>query len=123
VRAALATAVALLLAAAVLWQHRQEPGFLKADLSRDAVSIARQTIREVPGAGLIEASARFTRSDSEHGGREGLIVEVLVERSVDASASAAQLESRIRDGIETGILASMRRVVPFVDVTVLPPAP
>jgi uncharacterized membrane protein len=123
VRTALAAGLAVLVAAAVLWQRGQEPRFLKGDLSRDAVSIARHTIREIPGAGLIEASARFSRSDLDRQPGEVLIVQVLVERLADAASTRDELETQIRSRVEHDILASMRRVVPFVDVTVLPPAP
>ena len=121
-RALLAGIVAIVLAAATLWQLRQEPRFLKADLSRDAVRLAREAIEEVPGAGLVEASARFTRGELTRYDGEGLLVQVLVER-LDAAAGDDDLQERIRTAIAGRIQARMTRVVPFVDVTVLPSAP
>jgi uncharacterized membrane protein len=120
-RTALAAGVAALLVLCVVWQVGQEPRFLKADLSRDAVRIVRDEVRAVAGAGLVEVSARFSRPDLERHGREGLILEVIVERLADTSSDQA-LEEQIRSGVESRIRSRMRDVVPFVDVTVLPPA-
>jgi uncharacterized membrane protein len=116
----LAMAVAALLVAAVLWQAGQEPRFRKADLSRDAVRIAREEVRATPTAGLVEASARFTRPDLEQHGGEGLIVELFIESL--AGPEDGGVEDDLRARVADRIRAEMEDVVPFVEVTVFPPA-
>jgi uncharacterized membrane protein len=120
-RAALAAGVASVLVLAVLWQAGQEPRFRKADLSREAVRIVRQSVDELGAVGLVEASARFTRSDLERHDGEGLVVDLIVERLAGAPDEEA-LEGRVRALVEARLRAGLTGVVPFVDVTVLPPA-
>jgi hypothetical protein len=73
----------------------------------------------VPGAFLIEASARFTRPELERYDREGLLIEVIVERSTNAADDDALADS-IRERVGTLVSARLEGVVAFVDVTVLP---
>jgi uncharacterized membrane protein len=122
-RAVLAVIVAVTLGAAVIWQVRQEPRFLKADLSRDAVRLARQSVEDVPEAGLVEARARFTRSEHERHGREGLLVELVVERLEARAPDDDDLAERVRAVVSARLRSHITGIVPFVDVTVLPPAP
>lgn len=121
-RAVLATVVMTVLAAAIAWQIRQEPRFLKADLSRDAVRLARQGVDRVQEAGVVEASARFTRSELRRHEGEGLLVQLVVERQAGSVAGDAEVAERVRSTVEERIRSAMPGVVPFVDVTVLPPA-
>jgi uncharacterized hydrophobic protein (TIGR00271 family) len=118
-RTALAAMVVVAAAALVAWQA-QQPRFLKADLSRAALEIARDAVDLVPGAFLIESAARFTRPDLEHRDREGLIVEIIVERSHDAPPDD-DIASDIRAHVRRLVGERMTGVVPLVDVTVLPP--
>jgi hypothetical protein len=118
-RTALAVAVTLVTVGMVWWQTTQEPRFLKADLSRQALEIARDALDGVPGAELIEASARFTRPELERYDREGILVEVTVENT--GGAGDGDVEDAVRAEVRRLVHARMRDVVPFVDVTVLPP--
>jgi uncharacterized membrane protein len=120
-RAALAAAVAAVLVVAVVWQVGQEPRFRKADFSRDAVRLARLGVQEMDAVGLVEASARFTRPDHRRHDGEGLIVELMVE-GLGGAADGGALEERVRSVVEGRIRGGLTGVVPFVDVTVLPPA-
>lgn len=121
-RAALAAMVTIVLVGATAWQVRQEPRFLKADLSRNAVRLARQSVDDVPEAGLVEASARFTRGELERHGREGLLIELVVERMQPSELGDEAIADRIRSVIVARVRSNMTGVVPFVDVTVLPPS-
>jgi uncharacterized hydrophobic protein (TIGR00271 family) len=116
-RTALAAAVLIATVGMVWWQAGQEPRFLKADLSRQALEIARDALERVEGAHLIEASARFTRPELERYDREGMLMEITVENA--GGASDQELESAVRAEVRRLVHARMRDVVPFVDVTVL----
>jgi uncharacterized membrane protein len=118
-RAVLLPAVALPLLAATLWQLGQGPRFRKADVTRDAVSLTQRRVGEVPGAALVQASARFTSQDLEPYRGETLLIEVTVENTSGADASS--LERLVREAVAGSIRGQMEGVVPFVDVTVLPP--
>lgn len=119
-RTMLGGAVTLAVAGLVAWQVTQEPRFLKADLSRNALEIARDAVAAVPGARLVESSANFTRADLDRYAGEALLFRLLVEQTGDASREG--VESAVREAVEDRVRTRMERVVPFVDVTVLPPA-
>ena len=121
-RAVLAAVVIIAVVAATAWQLRQEPRFLKADLSRDAVRLARQSVEGVANVGLVEASARFTRSELERHTGEGLLVQLTLERLDSSGAGDDALTQQVRSGVADRIRARMPGVVPFVDVTLLPPS-
>jgi uncharacterized membrane protein len=118
-RNGLVAGVVVATVALVAWQTQREPRFNKADLSRAALEIARDAAADVPGAYLIEASARFTRPDLERYDRDGLLIEVIVERSTNAADDDALADS-IRERVRTLVSARLEDVVAFVDVTVLP---
>jgi uncharacterized membrane protein len=118
-RTVLAGMVILVSAGLVFWQTRNEPRFLKADLSRQALEVVRDAVDAVPGAYLVESTARFTRPELERHEREGLLIEVIVERDATAADEEA-LKSVIRDWVRGLVDQRMEGVVPFVDITVLP---
>jgi uncharacterized membrane protein len=118
-RNGLVAGVVVATVALVAWQSQREPRFNKADLSRAALEIARDAAADVPGAFLLEASARFTRPELERYEREGLLIEVIVERSADAADDDA-LAASIRERVRALVSARLEGVVAFVDVTVLP---
>jgi hypothetical protein len=118
-RTALVVVVLAATAGLVAWQTRLGAGFLKADLSRQALEIARDAVAAVPGAHLVESTARFTRPEMERHEREGLLMQVTVEREPDAPPDDA-LEAAVRAEVRRLVRARMEGVVPFVDVTVLP---
>jgi uncharacterized membrane protein len=108
--------------ALVAWQAQREPRFNKADLSRTALEIARDAVDQVPGAFLLESSARFTRPELDRYDREGMLLEIMVERGADApddDALAAGIRERVRDLVR----ARMDGVVVFIHVTALPGPP
>lgn len=122
VRGSVAGGLAIAAALLVAWQLGNAPSFLKADLSRDAIRVARESVREVGGVGLVEATARFTRSDLDRHPGESILVAVVVERLPHAERADSTLEREIRARIGERVRAEMTDVVPLVDVTVLPPA-
>jgi uncharacterized membrane protein len=118
-------AIVLVTAGLVLLQMRQEPGMQKADLSRTALEIARDAVGSVPGVALVESTAHFTRRDLASDPREGLLIRIIAQRT-NTEADAALLESTIRDSVQARVIARMRDVAVFVDVSVLrrvPPLP
>lgn len=104
------------------WQTQLAPRFQRADLSRDALEIAREAVEQLPAARFVEATARFTRPDLERHEGETMIIEVFVERVGDVAAPDDVIEGDVRRAVERRVDERMRRVVPFVHVTVLPPA-
>jgi uncharacterized membrane protein len=117
-RTLLAVATALLAGGLVLWQTTLGPRFLKADLSRQALEIARDALEAVPGAHLLESTARFTRPELERYRREGLLMTVVVENT--GGGAEAEVEAAVRAEVRRLVQLRMRGVVPFVDITVLP---
>jgi uncharacterized hydrophobic protein (TIGR00271 family) len=119
-RAAIVVAAALGCVLLVALQPRLAPTFTKADLSRDALELARDAVEAVPGAHLVEAEARFTRADLERlQGREALLIELTVERAAGAEPDA--VEQAVRRELEQRVRLRMPDVVPFVRVDALPP--
>jgi uncharacterized membrane protein len=115
-RSLLLAAVVVVTAGLVLWQTTLAPRFVKSDLTRTALEIARDaTTGDVL---LISSGADFTRRQMPDYDGETLLMRVIVEkRSVLSDDSvAAALRSRIEDLVAE----RMNGVVPFVDVTVLP---
>lgn len=120
-RTVLAAGVALATIGLVGWQMRQEPRFLRADLSRQALHLTRDAVEAVPGVALVESAARFTRQEMERHEREGLLIQVIVEQT-GGGASTDEVEAAVRAAVRREVLARMEGVIPFVDVTVLPGA-
>lgn len=120
VRTALVAAAVLIGVAMVVWQSRQSPRFVKGDLSRDAVSLARRAVGEVPGTRLLEADAHFTRRDLRGSGdREALLLSVVVEQTL-GGIPRDSVESMVRTAVQNRILSSTPQVIPYVQVSVLP---
>jgi uncharacterized membrane protein len=119
-RTAMLASVVALTVGLVWWQAGQEPRFLKADLSSQALQIARDAIDRVPAASMVESAAGFTRVDLDRYDREGLLMQVVVENV--GEAADPEVETAVRAEIERLVYGRMRGVVPFVDVTVLPAA-
>ena len=117
VRHAAVGGLVLLVGGLFLWQMRQGPRFHKADLSRKASALAREAIQQVPGAGLVEVDARFTRPDLETRRGEVLLVSAWVERMGTAPDSV--LKQAVSAAIRRRVEAELPGVVPFVDVSVL----
>jgi uncharacterized membrane protein len=115
----LAGAVAVAMVGMVAWQTQLEPGFTKADHTRAALQLTRDAVEAVAGARLVDSEARFTRGD--HHDREALLIRVLVERMEGADGEEA-LQRAVREAVQRAAGDRLAGVVPFVDVTVLPPA-
>lgn len=103
----------------VWWQTQHAPVFVKADLSREAIELARDAVRQVPGVQLIEANAHFTRPDQPNRSEEGLLLDVVVEQTA-AAPSSEPLESAVRSAIKRSLHEQMPDVLPFINVSVLP---
>lgn len=121
-RTVLVAGVLILTVGLVAWQTRLEPRFMKADLSRTALELVRAAADDVPDVLLLRSDASFTRRDIGDGGREMLLIAVVVQRQGPEAADdsvAAVLRRRIGDLVTS----HMHDVVPFVDISVLPPPP
>jgi uncharacterized hydrophobic protein (TIGR00271 family) len=118
-RLVLAVAVTLATLGAVLWQNGQEPRFLKAELTRTALQISREAVESVPGVRLVETSARFTRRQLDGLPGEAMLLQVHVSVP-DEGREVRAIQDEVRREITERVVASMRGVSPFVDVTVLP---
>lgn len=120
-RWAMGTVTVLAISAMLVWQLRQRPTFLKADLVRDAVRISSSAVSGVAGTRLVETNAHFTRPDLTAGSRETLLIRLVVEQT-GGESSGSELESSIRDAVRAGVRSSHPGVIPLVDVTVIPGA-
>jgi uncharacterized membrane protein len=120
-RTFLVAGVAILTAGLVALQLVQGPRFTRADLSRDALGIARAAVATIEGAAFVEATARFTRTDLDRYDSETLLFDVVVEEvgGPDPDGSA-RLEAAVRDEIQRLVGERMRGVAPLVRVTVVP---
>jgi hypothetical protein len=113
----LAVAVAGLLAL----QLALQPGYVKADRARGAEEAAVQAIGRVADAGLVEVEARFTRADLRRHPGETLLLEVRVEAPAGMDAAGErELAARVREAVRRAVAGVDPRMVPLVDVTVLP---
>lgn len=117
-RAAVASLLGAALLALVLWQAAQGVRFRKADSSVEIEELAREALRSLPRARLLDATAAFTRPDLA-GPRESALIRVVVEDLSDP-ASPAELEAAVRGAVVRRLRAEMPEVVPFVTVTVVP---
>jgi uncharacterized hydrophobic protein (TIGR00271 family) len=118
-RSVLLAGVAVLSIGLVAWQTRLEPRFMKADLSRVALEIARDATDERADALLVNSTAAFTRRDIRAYAGDALLIEVVVESrapGVNEDSIAAGLRRRIRALVHE----RMDGVIPFIAVTVLP---
>lgn len=117
-RTLLAAGAALATAALVGWQAGEGPRLRKADLSSEAIVLARDAADAVSGVRVLEAEARFTRRDlALPGGGEALLVRVVAEGREGGGSDAA---AQVRAAVERRIRASMDGVRPYVDVTLIP---
>ncbi len=118
-RTAAGTGLVAAVVALGVWQARQGVLYRKADSSVEAVELAREALRSLPSARLLEAEARFTRLDPGNGSREVLLVDLVVENR-SAAASSEGVEAAVRNAASGRIRAGMPGVIPFVAVTVVP---
>lgn len=76
-------------------------------------------MESVPKARLIASTAGFTRREIEPRDHEALLIEVIVEDTA-GTLHSQELESAVRASVTREVAARMQRVIPFVDVSVLP---
>ena len=118
-RTVLAVLVGVATAGLAVWQVQRGPRFLKADFSRQGLEIARSAADSLPGVRLLGSNAYFTRPELKQYEGETMIIEVTAEQT-GTGIPKDTLEARIRDAVVRRAQETMPRVVPFVDVTVLP---
>jgi uncharacterized membrane protein len=121
-RAWMAAIVILGGGALFLWQSGSSPEFQKADLSRDAVRVTREAIRERVEVRLLQVNAAFTRPELSDSEGEALLIQAWITSA--PGTSEAQLESAanaLRGRIAARVTSELPGVAPFVDVTTLPP--
>jgi uncharacterized membrane protein len=124
-RQAIVAAAVVATAALVAWQVTQTPAFRKADITHRTVAHVRSAVDGVPGVTLVEASTHFTRPDLARVPGEGLMVEVIVERTMGDASTPPEVSDEV--AVREAVVAELRRhltgVRPFVRVTVLPLEP
>lgn len=121
-RAPLVATLALATLLLVGWQQSQNVRFHKADASRDLIALSTRAIRGVPGARVVDSSARFTRPVLSRGPRETALLELVVERGPRAAPPAA-LEAEVTRVVRDAVRRQMPDVVPYLRVTILPRPP
>lgn len=117
-RAVLAGAAVAAVVGLTVLQLRRGPRFVKADLARQAVAMARSTSEGVGGVRLLEADAHFTRPDLRNRAGEALLINLVVQDT--ARVPEARLQSAIRNAMRRRVGREMPGVVPYVNVTILP---
>jgi uncharacterized membrane protein len=101
----------------LLVQAHQAPAFNKADMSRDAVRIARDVVQELPGFHLLQVEARFTRPQVLEES-EALLVHLWVaDRHPEGTVADRDL---LRRRVEQRVSAGLQGVTPFVEVIAIP---
>ena len=118
VRLSLGAVAIVLTAAMVAWQAALVPRFRKADLARDAMSLAREVVREQGEARLLESAAHFTRPDLPGVPGEALLLTVQAQPRDRVSDDVGdrigrELQRRIGERVRN----RLQGVVPFVTVT------
>lgn len=115
------TAAALLVSAAavgglVAYQLQDEPALQRSTLEQRASALVSDAVGSSDVAHLVEANARFTRSDVP--GQHSLLVVAYVQPRQDG-ADPAVVAAQVRQAIEARLLAADLGATPLVDVTVL----
>jgi uncharacterized membrane protein len=119
-RAWMGASVLLCGGALFLWQSGSSPQYRKADLSRDAVRVTREAIREQGDVRLLQVNAAFTRPESSGSEGEALLIRAWVTNV--PGGSAAQLESAadaLRGRVAARVASEITGVSPFVEITTL----
>lgn len=109
--------VSAAVAALVVLQSAAGASHARADLSRRAVSVARDAVREVAGARPISVSARFTGRTDGARETEPLLVTIIVAAVDERSGYADELEERVAGSVRSALDRRLAGVAPFVVVT------
>ncbi|MFW6323971.1 MAG: DUF389 domain-containing protein [Desulfovibrionales bacterium] len=118
--ASVSFAVTVLLLGALVWIQLWEPPSLeRSSISGRSRAVINQTVQESGLARLVEANARFTRTDKKRQNTLLCVVYVRLEQGVSLSKEQVkkQLSRSIRDRIKT----RWGELTPLVDVVVLDP--
>lgn len=91
--------------------------YAKADLSRRAVSIVREAVREVPGARLVTVSARFTGPVDLTRRTGPLLVTIAIAPGVGGPEPADEVEQRVAAAARAALAHRIEGIAPFVVVT------
>lgn len=113
-------AVTALALAGLLYLQFSDPLRLeRSSLAQHAAALVQEVVNESGEAALIEASARFTRSNAE--GQEALLSQVYVQPRLGTALSDEELRRRLTRLIQRRLNAEYPFLTPLVSVSVLDP--
>lgn len=114
-------ASALVLAALLAWQFAAPPALERASLAQRAATEMRRVVEQRPDVALVEAEARFTRTEAA--GENTLLGTVYVQRRPASASPEAALSADLARAIQQRVQAEWPSLTPLVSVTVLEPPP
>lgn len=115
---AAAAASLLVLAAFLAWQFSDAPDLQRSTISQRAAGVVQEVVRAEAEADLVEANARFTRSDIE--GQDTLLITAYVQSSVSPDGRP-DLARRLTQAVQSVLRQRIPHATPLVEVTVLAP--
>jgi len=116
--AVLGTTIAML-AALLVWQFSNAPNLQRSSRAQRAEADVQQVVEGGNLAHLVEANARFTRSDIS--GQNTLLVNVYVQPKPAVTASTEDIRQQLTRNIQSYFIQQDYDVTPLVDVSVLEP--
>lgn len=116
--AVLGTTIAML-AALLVWQFSNAPNLQRSSRAQRAEADVQQVVEGGNLAHLVEANARFTRSDIS--GQNTLLVNVYVQPKPEVTASTEDIRQQLTRNIQSYFIQQDYDVTPLVDVSVLEP--
>lgn len=119
-RLALAALTLVVTVAMAVWQYRERPLLLKADVVGGSIEVAGQAVRTVPAVQMVGLQARATTPNLDRVPGEGVLVQITVQQA-GASVPADSAEAAVRRAVSRAVRERFVGVTPFVSVTVLPP--
>ena len=99
------------------WQFAQPPSLQSSTLAQRANAQIQEVVNQSPLVDLVEANARFTRSNIE--GQDTLLSVVYVQRQEGVTASAQEISAQLTKEIQTRLQKQDLNVTPLVDVNLL----
>jgi uncharacterized hydrophobic protein (TIGR00271 family) len=101
------------------WQFANPPVLQRSTLAQRADAMIQQVVTEYPVVELVEANARFTRSNIQ--GQNTLLSIVYVQRREGSTVSSEEIRSRLTQAIQSRLQQENFDVTPLVNISVLEP--
>lgn len=116
-RGGIVTGAGLILVLLTVWQLRQGPLFLQADVTQETTAMVQDAISDHPGMHLVSVATRLFPGDRRVDGM-GLLVEIRVRPPNDSTAVTRMIPP-LRDAVAQAAMRRWPGVVPLVNVTVI----